>query len=321
MSASPLRHTVSGRWRLGLALAVLATLAWATLPVALALALVYVDSWTLTWFRFLVAALVLTAWIQKRGVLAVASHRTTRRLWLLLFVAAATLTANYMLFILGLERTTPAVAQVLIQLAPVLMGLGGIWLFRERYSKSQWTGFGVLVIGLLVFSGRQFGSLSAGDPRLWKGGLLIVLAAIVWAVYALTQKQLLRDYSSVAVMAFIYVFATIVIFPATRPTTLFHLAPLAWLIVAYCALNTLVAYSAFAESLNHWEASRVSAVLALTPLGTLAFVVSAERFYPGVLPPERLDWLSLTGAALVVAGSLATSLTGRAHAKPSALID
>ncbi len=319
MSVSRSRHTVSGRWRLGLCLAVLAMLAWATLPVALTLALVHVDAWTLTWFRFLVAALVLAPSVSRRGGLAHAGEGRFRRLWPLLFLAAATLTANYMLFILGLELTTPAVAQVLIQLAPVLMGLGGIWLFRERYSKSQWTGFAVLLIGLVVFFRNQFGSFAAGDAQLWRGALLILFAAIAWAVYALIQKQLLRDYSSVAVLAFIYVFATIAIFPATDPTTLFPLAPLAWLIVAYCALNTLAAYSAFAEALNHWEASRVSAVLALTPLGTLACVITVERLYPDVLPPEHLDWLSLAGAGLVVAGSLGASLTGRNQAKHAAI--
>lgn len=296
-------------------------LTWATLPVALSLALVYLDPWTLTWFRFLVAALVLSLWLSGHGIGTSPRGRPSRYLLPLLLIAAVGLTSNYMLFILGLELTTPAVSQVLIQLAPVLMGLGGILLFAERYSKSQWAGFAVLVMGLVVFFRTQLGSFAAGDEQLWRGALLILIASIAWAVYALVQKQLLRDYSSVAVMAFIHVFATMAIFPATRPSTLFHLAPLAWAIIAYCALNTLVAYSSFAEALNHWEASRVSAVLALTPLGTLAFVMSVERIYPGVLPPEHLDWLSLTGAGLVVAGSLVTSLAGRNHVKHAALFE
>ena len=51
------RHSVTGRWRLGLFLAVVAMLAWGTVPVALTLALAYLDPWTLTWFRFFVAAI------------------------------------------------------------------------------------------------------------------------------------------------------------------------------------------------------------------------------------------------------------------------
>ena len=44
-----------------------------------------------------------------------------------------------------------------------------------------------------------------------------------------------------------------------------------WLL-AYCALNTLVAYGAFAEALAHWEASRVSTILATTPLLSLGVI-------------------------------------------------
>ena len=62
-----MRHSVTGRWRLGLSLAVLAMLTWATLPVALTLALVYLDPWTLTWFRFLVATPGLESVAAKAG--------------------------------------------------------------------------------------------------------------------------------------------------------------------------------------------------------------------------------------------------------------
>ena len=221
------------------------------------------------------------------------------------------LTANYMLYIIGLDLTTPAVAQVLMQVAPVLLGLGGIWLFGERYSKSQWAGFAVLVTGLAVFFRDQLGAFAEEATQLWQGGLLILLGAVAWATYALAQKQMLKHYPSMSIMWFIYVFATIVLLPATAPAQLWDLSPFSWAIVSYCALNTLIAYGAFAESLNHWEASRVSAVLALTPLGTFAFVALVDRLYPNVLPTERLNWVSVTAAGLVVAGSMVTSLMGQ----------
>ena len=310
MSNQRARHFVTGRWRLGLLLAVFAMLAWATLPVVLTLALADLDPWTLTWFRFLVASVVLGSWLCRRGVLAGFGRPSGWGKWTLMLVAAVALTANYMLYVMGLDLTTPAVAQVLIQLAPVLMGLGGIWLFRERYSKAQWTGFAVLVAGLLMFFREQLGAFRAEAEQLWQGASLILIGSIAWAAYALAQKQLLKDYSSGAIMVFIYVFATITLLPAAAPLTLLDLVPVSWAIVACCALNTLIAYSSFAEALNHWEASRISAVLALTPLGTLAFVWSMAKFYPGLLPAERLDALSLTGAGLVVVGSIAISLTG-----------
>ena len=79
----------------------------------------------------------------------------------------------------------------------------------------------------------------------------------------------------------------------------------------FCAANTLVGYGAFAAALEHWEASRVSAVLSLTPLATLGFASLARIWVPESVPMEHLSAMSFAGAGLVVLGSLTTSLGGR----------
>jgi drug/metabolite transporter (DMT)-like permease len=50
-------HQASGRWRLGFGLTMATALFWATLPIALKVALEILDPITLTWFRFVVAML------------------------------------------------------------------------------------------------------------------------------------------------------------------------------------------------------------------------------------------------------------------------
>ena len=60
-------HRASGRWKLGLALAMVTALCWATLPLALKITLEVVDPITLTWFRFLTAAGIVFAWLAARG--------------------------------------------------------------------------------------------------------------------------------------------------------------------------------------------------------------------------------------------------------------
>ena len=71
-----------------------------------------------------------------------------------------------------------------------------------------------------------------------------------------------------------------------------------------------MAYGAFAEALDHWEASRVSAVLAITPMLTLAWMAVLDPLSAHIIP-EPLNALSLAGAALVVAGSMLMSLARR----------
>ena len=83
-----------------------------------------------------------------------------------------------------------------------------------------------------------------------------------------------------------------------------------WVAVLYCAINTIGAYGAFAEALAHWEASRVSAILALTPLLTVATVSAFAAFVPGLIAPERIGAIGWIGALAVVGGSAAVSLLG-----------
>ncbi len=79
-------------------------------------------------------------------------------------------------------------------------------------------------------------------------------------------------------------------------------------ILLFCALNTLVAYGAFAESLAHWEASRVSAVLALAPIVTLITVWIVSVIAPSLILPEKLTLVGVLGAVLVVTGAAAIAL-------------
>ena len=96
--------------------------------------------------------------------------------------------------------------------------------------------------------------------------------------------------------------------PWAHPLEALDLSPLqGWLLLA-CCLNTLVAYGAFAEALAHWEASRVSATLAITPLVTFASVALAASLWPEFVLPEDLNGLAYVGALLVVSGSALTAL-------------
>lgn len=309
-------HQASGRWRLGLTLALATAVAWASLPVALKLVLEAVDPITLTWFRFLVAAVLTGAWLAWRGQLR--GWALPARGWAMLLLAGVMLLGNYVFYLLGVDRTTPGNAQLLIQLAPLLMALGGIWVFGERFRAAQWAGLALLVAGMALFFLDQ-ARAAVNAPGYAQGAMLVVAAAVVWAVYALLQKQLLVRLGSMQVLLAIYVVAALLLWPFARPATLARLDLLHGTLLAFCALNTVAAYGAFAEALAHWDASRVSAVLALTPLLCIAVASVVTALWPTLLAPERIAPLGWFGALLVVAGSACVSLLGRRRA-PSKIL-
>ncbi len=299
-------HQSSGRSGLGFALATTTMIAWGTLPVALSAALSRLDAVTITGVRFLVSTVVLAgALAVGRSVPVLGGLR--RSDWLLLGVATVFLAANYLSYIVGLDYTTPADAQVLIQGAPLLLALSGVLVFREPFTRVQWLGFGVLVLGIALFSVGRFGGLVDPAQHL-RGNAMIALAAVTWAVYGIAQKQLLRVLPSQHIMLCIYVGCTAIFLPVSVLDSLAALDGAGWAILVFCALNTVVAYGCFSEALQHWEASRVSAVLALVPLATLAFQRIAAALWPELDPGGPLAPAAWAGAATVVAGSLLTSL-------------
>jgi drug/metabolite transporter (DMT)-like permease len=301
-------HSTSGRSSLGLGLAVTTMLLWAVLPFALQGVLVALDPVTITWARFLVSALLLGAFLAARGALPAAP--ALRGLALLLGAATLGLAANYVLSLLGLHWTSPSESQVLIQLGPMLLALGGVLVFGERPTRLQWIGFGLLLTGLAGFFASRRSAAAFGAERLGPGAMVIAVAALAWAIYGLAQKQLLQRLRSPQVLLCVYAGCALVFTPFAEPHRLAALDGMQAGLLAFAALNTLVAYGAFAESLAHWEASRVGAVIALSPLATLALAALVRFPWPGTTGSAHLGLGSWLGALLVVIGSVTASLAG-----------
>ena len=304
----------SGRWKLGLLLAVVTALMWGVLPIALKLLLDVLDAYTVVWFRFALATLLLGGWQWYRGTLPTAA-RMRRAGGGLLLIAIVGLLGNYLFYMLGLDYVTAGVAQVVIQLAPMLFLLGGMVFFGERFGALQWFGFGLLAVGLLLFFNHRLAELFAARGDYFTGVALVVVASLSWAGYALAQKRLLLSMGSQEVMLVLYAAGALAFLPPSVPASLQVLDGAGVALLLFASLNTLIAYGAFAEALNHWEASRISAILATTPLLTLGAMAALATLTEQVVR-EPLNMLSIAGALLVVIGSALGALAnGKAAAR------
>ncbi|MDM9580535.1 DMT family transporter [Nostoc sp. GT001] len=306
-----LLHQSSGRWRLGLTLSLLTVLLWGILPIALAVILQVLDVYTVIWFRFLVSFVLLAVYLGIRGKLPKLEQLRSAS-GKLLAIATIFLGINYFSFTQGLALTSPANAEVLIQLSSLLLGFGGLVIFKERYRLSQWIGVSVMICGYLLFFREQLTNLITAHGTYILGSVLIALGAMAWAIYALAQKQLLQSLSSSSIMLIIYGGCALLFTPLAKVKSLFILDSFHLGMLVFCALNTLIAYGAFSESLQHWEASRVSAVIALAPIVTLIAVTVVSVIAPDWIPPEHFTLIAIFGAGLVVTGSVAIAL-GKAN--------
>lgn len=303
-------HTTSKRWKLGLALALATSILWGSLPVALKSLLTDMEAGTVVWYRFTFSAFLLGFILLWRRKLPAPLPRG-RAVWGLLAIASVGFAANNVVFVKSLGYITPTVAQLLIQFAPLLLLAGAVLVFRERFHGLQAIGVLVLLGGVALFFRDRVHELLGGLNAYAVGVLLVLLAAALWAAYALAQKQLLMHYPSPVLMWMIYANGAVMLWPMAEPGQMSLLSGVQLGVLFYCSMLTILGYGAFAEALAHWEASRVSAVIATTPLITWAFNHLASLVAPGYAQAEALSALSLLGAGLVTLGSALIALAKR----------
>lgn len=297
----------SPNWRLGFTLSITTAALWGLLPIALKVVLEGMDAFTIVWWRFAVSMVGLGAFLAVRGALP-RIRGAGRAAMALVAVATLTLIGNYVLYLVALDHTTPSVTQVVIQLAPLMLLVGGVVIFKEHFAPAQWIGFAVLGAGLVLFFNERLPLLLHPTAGLGLGVALTFAAGVCWAVYGLAQKQLLGNFGAQQVLWMIYVGAVVLMLPSSTPSEIMNLDGLQLGMLAFCCANTLAAYGAFGEALTHWDLSRVSAVLATAPLFTIGAMWAVEHAGLGLVAAEGLNGLSVTGALMVVAGSMACAL-------------
>lgn len=291
----------------GFLLALVAAGLWGVLPIAVKELLAGMDAITIVWYRFFVAGVALGVWLLVKRNLPQVSQ-VSLKIKSFLLIAAIGLCANYFLFSNSLNYVNGETSEAVIQLTTLFLILGGVIFYKEPFDRIQKLGTFFILAGMLLFFSDRLGEFSDFGSQQSIGVAIVFFAAVTWTVYALLQKRLLNHYSSVQILFIIYVFASIVLLPFISPLTLLSLTRFELALLVFCCANTIVAYGCFAEAMNLWDASKVSAVLALAPLftiGSLKFIVSIA---PEYAYSDRLALISIIGALLLIVGSVLAAL-------------
>lgn len=300
-------NQISHRWQLGLLLSLITALMWGVLSINLTFLLTEMSAVTISWYRFLFSGLALLVWLAYKKQLPklTSASFNNKKLFLL---AAVSLTVNYAFYVLALQFLSPEAGQVVIQIAPFLLMFGGIWIYKEAFSHLQMLGAALLVVGYVLFFNQRVAEFLHPGSELVIGVIVMLGAGVSWAIYALAQKPLLSAFSSMQIMLSIYFFGVVALFPFANWREILDLSAFAWWLLVAASVNTLIAYGAFSEALAHWQASRVSAVVSITPLFTILFASVTGWLWPNHFQAEMLHALALVGAGLVALACLCAAL-------------
>lgn len=289
----------------GALLALTTVLFWSTLPIALKQISSDMSAMTIVCLRFSVAALWLWIWLPHPHARKIPHDWSEGRVLALFATAAACLGGNFVLYNLSVFFLPASAAQILAQMGSLLLLAGGALILREKMQRIQIFGGIMLTGGLLIFFNDKLHELFFPSGEGYAIGVALgILGAMVWAIYGIAQKLLLKEFTSSATLRIIYTCIALGLIPFAHFEELRSISPMQTGFLAFCCLNTIVAYGCFSKALGVWNTMGVGAILSLTPLGTIAGSSLLHFLAPSEFPSAELNPLSCAGAFIVVSGAV-----------------
>lgn len=229
--------------------------------------------------RYLLAALVMLAFVVSRGQ----QLKIQRQHLLYLIVIGILGNSGYPLFfIFGLDTTSADNATMIMTTVPVWVALIGTLLGMEQLDRQGWFGVGLSVIGigLVILSGQEQADLRFGGASL-QGDLIVLAAVLCWSGYTLALRPLTALYRPDLI-------STLATAIGILPMLLFALPPILqfnWQPVSTAAWASLLITAIFAVGLAYifWG-------YGVAHLGS-----TRTSLYLNVVPPIALfvNWLWL----------------------------
>ena len=192
-------------------------------------------------------------------------------------------------FVYGLRTMPLSTAYAITFVAPLLVTAMAGPLLKEKVGAARWTAIGIGLVGVLVIL------RPTGEGMLTGGGLAILVAAICYALGAITVRMLAqRDSTQAMVFWFVVLLslgAWLLALPAWKPLQPAH----GW-IIAGVGISGSLAQVALTEAFRRGEASLIA------PLEYTALVwgVLLDVALWSVLP-DGVTWI---GAGIIVASGL-----------------
>jgi len=277
---------------------------WGILPTALKVLAGSLDAISITWFRLVFAFVILLVYLSVKRTLP-KFVQIRGKYAILLAITCIGLCINYITYIIGLDIIGPGPAQLIIQLNVVFVIVGGIFIFKEQFNRIQAVGLLAIIAGLALFFHDKFLILLSSASEYTFGVVILILSALALAAYSLAQKQLLVKFTSLQISLVIFGTGALILLPVTAPT-LADVTQLNWANLALllcCVVTTLGAVGSYAEALQHWETTKISAVLSTVPLFSLSFAEFVIFLNPDLFSIEPISILHIAGALILVLGS------------------
>lgn len=219
---------------------------------------------------------------------------------------------NQMMFLSGLNLSTPINASIIMTSNPIIVMLFSALILHEAITKQKVTGIIVGASGAIILTlFNTEGHLDFGSDK-FLGNLFQLINTSAFGLYLVLVKKVMKKYNGVTVLKWLYVFGLFYIFPVGIGQFMevdWQAIPFdIYLAIAYLlVMITVVAYFMNMYALKHVMPSTVSTYIYSQPVIASLFAVLTGR--------DVLTWLEVLASLLVFAGVYLVSKKRKADFK------
>jgi len=195
-----------------------------------------------------------------------------------------------LMFFLGLTQTLAVNATLIAHLQPLFVAILGFFLLKESLHKQDIVAGLLTIFAVVLITGRTLDNLA--NLRLGNfGDLVVLLATLGWALVAIPGKQLTKEVSSVVIVGYRFLIASIVFIPVLLFSNQLIVNSIFQVLIG---IVVGVGYIFYYEGLKRVKASQV----ALCELSSPFFVAIMAWSFLG----EKTSPMQIVGAILLMLG-------------------
>jgi drug/metabolite transporter (DMT)-like permease len=206
---------------------------------------------------------------------------------------------NQLFFFHGLNLSSAINSGIIMALNPIMVVILSFFLFKERLTSLKITGITLGAVGAILLTLKA--SSHVGDSRL--GDLFLFLNALSYAIYLVIAKPLMKKYSPIQVITWVFTFGLIfvLLFPPTlselSQTNFQRISTEIWWKIAYVVIGvTFFTYLLTIFGLKYLSATVSSAYIYTQPVMVMLFTflfasIHWSADYRGSITSEKILYM------------------------------
>ena len=249
--------------------------------------------------RFLIASAIFATYLVWRRPQGIGRVYRKTFLWL----AFVGIGVYYVFQYYGVALAGAAISAIIVTLfCPIMIFMLSAWRLGEKIPDAEKFGLGLSAVGcLLVITNGSVSSVA--DLEVIIGGIFGLICALLWAIYTVDGKQILRTFEPMTSTAYITILGTIMMVPfaAVDVQMTGQAYPPSFFIAAIYlgVLCTVIGYVFWFRAITGLDVRTAGVMLYFEPVVTVLFAWA--------LLGDMIGWVTAIGGVLTMVGVVIVS--------------